>query len=254
MKPTKRQRAMLRSLRSRKGREETGLFLAEGARLCEELAGSDLKVEMVLVAEEERPRFAELIARFESKGALILESPLEELRSVGDAVSGQGILAAARWTGPGPEELRFSGPARVVALDGVADPGNAGAVIRCADWFGADAVLLGRGCADLLNPKTVRATMGGMFHLPIYRDAPLAEAIQNMSGQGFRITAATMDGSPDWRAWCAPSRVALLLGGEARGISPELLDLADRRITIPRRGRGESLNVAVTAGILLSVL
>jgi TrmH family RNA methyltransferase len=71
---------------------------------------------------------------------------------------------------------------------------------------------------------------------------------------GFRLTAATMDGSPDWSGWSKNPHSLLVLGGEARGVSEELLRLADRRITIPRRGAGESLNVAVSAGILLSAL
>jgi TrmH family RNA methyltransferase len=254
MKPTKQQRAMLRSLRSAKGRDESGLFLVEGVRLCEELAGADLTVELVLVAEEEEGALSDLASRLQSKGATVVTAPLDEVRHIGDTVTGQGILAAAHWAERFPDELKFGAKARVIALDGVGDPGNVGSVVRCADWFGADAVLLGKGCADLLNPKTVRSTMGGMFHLPVCRDLVLNDALLNLKAQRFKVNAATMDGSPDWADWCAPERAALLLGSEARGISDDLLQLADRRITIPRRGRGDSLNVAVTAGILLSAL
>ena len=254
MRPTKQQRALLRSLRAAKGRDESGLFLVEGVRLCEELAGSDLAVELALVAEEQQSALSDLSSRLESKGATLLTAPLDEVRHIGDTVTGQGILAAVRWAEQHPNELAFGERARVIALDGVGDPGNVGTVIRCADWFGADAVLLGQGCADLLNPKTVRSTMGGMFHLPVCRDVPLRDTLQHLKGQRFAISAATMDGSPDWAAWCAPERAVLLLGGEPRGISDDLLQLADARVTIPRRGHGDSLNVAVTAGILLSAL
>lgn len=254
MRPTKQQRTLLRSLRSAKGREESGLFLVEGVRLCEELASAELAVELALVAEEEQAALEALCSKLESRGATIVTAPLDEVRQISDTVTGQGILVAARWAEKFADELEFPASARVVALDSVGDPGNVGTVIRCADWFGADAVLLGKGCTDLLNPKTVRSTMGGMFHLPVCRDVPLVDILQVYKSKGFKTTAATMDGSPNWSTWCGPQRSLLLLGSEVHGISSELLQIADRTVTIPRRGRGDSLNVAVTAGILLSAL
>lgn len=251
---TRRQLAELRSLDTRKGRDETGLFLVEGLRLCAEMADARFKAEIVLVAEEakSKPEVAALAARLADAGAEVVEAPMSEIERVSDTVTCQGIVAAARRTDTAPETLRFGERAVVVALDGVSDPGNAGTVIRTAAWFGAAAVLFGKGCVDPLNPKVVRATMGGLFHVPVCRDADLAAALAKLRRNGFNATAATMDGAPEWRGWSAAPRSALLLGSEAHGIDPALLGLCDRRITIPRRGAGESLNVAVTAGILLA--
>jgi TrmH family RNA methyltransferase len=251
---TKRQLAMLRSLDTRKGRDETGLFLVEGVRLCAEMAGAGLPAELVLVAEEARdkPEVAALAARLAAAGAEVVEAPLSDVERVSDTVQSQGFLAAARRRETPPQDLRYGERAVVVALDGVADPGNAGTVIRTAAWFGAAAVLLGHGGVDPLNPKVVRATMGGLFHLPVCGDVDLPAALAALRGEGFRIVAAAMDGAPDWRGWRATPRCALLLGSEARGIDPALLALADRRVTVPRHGAGDSLNVAVTAGILLA--
>ena len=256
MNATRRQLAMLRSLRTRKGREETGLFLVEGVRLCSELIPAKARVEIVLVAEGQTSgALGEQAAQLASAGAEIIQAPLRDFERVSDTVNSQGILAAARWDDLSPEALRFPDAGAVVlALDGVSDPGNAGTVIRTAAWFGVSAVLLGQGCADLLNPKAVRATMGGIFQLPICRDVKLAEELSRLKRSGFHVTAATMDGSPDWSGWAKNPRSALILGSEAHGVSEELCRLADRRITIPRRGAGESLNVAVSAGILLSAL
>jgi TrmH family RNA methyltransferase len=257
MNATRRQLAMLRSLRTRKGRDETGLFLVEGVRLCSELIPAKARVEIALVAEgrDQSGALEEQAAQLASAGAQIIRAPLRDFERISDTVASQGILAAARWEELAPEALRFPGErATVLALDGVSDPGNVGTVIRTAAWFGVSAVLLGEGCADLLNPKTVRATMGGIFQLPICRDVTLKDESARLKRLGFRVTAATMDGSPDWTGWAKNPRSALILGGEARGVSEELCRLADRRITIPRRGAGESLNVAVSAGILLSAL
>ena len=265
MNATRRQLAMLRSLRTRKGRRESGLFLVEGARLCSELIPAKARVEIVLVAEGRDPGGAlgKQAAQLAAAGAEVLQAPLRDFERISDTVNSQGILAAARWEDIAPEALRFGDPSRtsgpagratVLALDAVSDPGNVGTVIRTAAWFGVSAVLLGEGCADLLNPKTVRATMGGIFQLPICRDVKLEDESARLKQLGFRITAATMDGSPDWPDWAKNPRSALILGSEARGVSEGLLRLADQRITIPRRGAGESLNVAVSAGILLSAL
>ena len=251
---SRRQLALLRGLDTRKGREETGLFLVEGVRLCGEMADAGVAAELVLVAEEARdkPEVAALTARLAGTGAEVVEAPLSEVGRVGDTVNCQGIVAAARRREVAPEALRFGERAVVVALDGVGDPGNAGTVIRTAAWFGAAAVLLGRGCVDMWNPKVVRATMGGIFHLPVCGDVDLPAVLSALRRDGFAVVAATMDGTPEWRGWRGTPRCALLLGSEAHGIGPELLGLADRRVTVPRRGAGDSLNVAVTAGILLA--
>ena len=264
MNATRRQLAMLRSLRTRKGRRESGLFLVEGVRLCSELIPAKARVEIVLVAEGQTSgALGKQAAQLASAGAEIIQAPLRDFERISDTVNSQGILAAARWEDLAPEALRFGDPSNasrpggraiVLALDGVSDPGNVGTVIRTAAWFGVSAVLLGEGCADLLNPKTVRATMGGIFQLPICRDVELKEESGRLKRLGFRVTAATMDGSPDWAGWAKNPRSALILGSEAHGVSEELCRLADQRITIPRRGAGESLNVAVSAGILLSAL
>jgi TrmH family RNA methyltransferase len=254
MKLTRQQRTMLRSLDTRKGRDETGLFLVEGVRLCEELLQAGLPVEMAVLAEGAGAdeRRAAVAAGFAARGVPVLETPPGDFERISDTVTSQGILAAAMWADRRVSSLRFGPRAVAVALDGVSDPGNAGVMIRTAAWFGASAVLLGCGCADLLNPKTVRSTMGGIFHLPICRDVVLSDALPRLKEQGFSIVATTMTGSPDWRSWSAAPRSVLLLGSEARGVSQQLLRLADRQVTIPRRGAGESLNVAVSAGILLA--
>lgn len=256
MNATRRQLAMLRSLRTRKGRRESRLFLVEGVRLCSELIVAKPRVEIVLLAEGQDPGGAlgKQAAQLASAGANLLHAPLRDFERVSDTVNSQGILAAARWEDVAPEALRFSERAIVLALDGVSDPGNVGTIIRTAAWFDVSAVLLGEGCADLLNPKTVRATMGGIFQLPICRDVKLKDESGRLKQLGFRVSAATTDGTHDWAAWAKDPRSALILGSEARGVSEELRRLADRRITIPRRGAGESLNVAVSAGIFLSAL
>ena len=255
-KATKRQLAMLRALRGKKERTRTGLFLVEGVRLCEELADTGLEVESILVSEErlKDERCGAVIDGLESVGAEVFEATEWQVEKVSDTVHCQGILAAARWRDQALADVALPEKARILALDAVSDPGNVGAVIRTAAWFGVTAVLLGHGCADLLNPKTVRATMGGLFHLPVLRDVALCDAVKELLTRKVTVSVAAVDGTPAWRTWCETERCALILGSEARGAAPELRALAQHALAIPGPGRGESLNVAVSAGIFLSAL
>jgi RNA methyltransferase, TrmH family len=183
-----------------------------------------------------------------------LVGPLSEVESISDTVNSQGIVVAARWNDIKPDIFLPAKKAVIIAIDRVADPGNIGTIIRTAAWFGVTGVMLGDGCADLLNPKTVRSTMGAIFQIPICRNVKLPEELPKLKMQGYKIAAATLGGSPEWRNWGAAEKSILVLGSEAHGISREVLAISDIQVTIPRRGIGESLNVAVSAGILLSAL
>ena len=247
---------MFRSLRTRKGREATGFFLIEGRRLCTELLKAGVPAELLLLSARhaEEGKYSDLAEQFAASGARVLRVPARDLERISDTVHSQGIVAAARWEELRLERLHFPRRAVVVALDRVSDPGNVGTVIRSAAWFGASAVLLGQGCADLLNPKTVRSTMGGMFHVPVCRGVILRDALEHLKRTGFKVAVADAGGSPDWRTWGTDERSALVLGSEAHGVDPSLRGLADRIIAIPRKGAGESLNVAACAAILLSAI
>ena len=256
IKASKRQLALLRSLRTRKGRRETGLFLVEGLRLCSDLATGGLAIEFVLVDEDRLadPRIASLVEQLVGAGVTIANAADHEIQWLSDTVHSQGIVAAAHWNDVSMDAMCFGPQAIVLALDRVSDPGNVGTVIRTAAWFGADAVLLGENCADLLNPKTVRSTMGGLFHLPVIRNVNLPNAINTLKGQSFTLNVASSDGTSDWKSWAAKKRTLLVLGNEAEGVSADVRALADYTLAIPRRGKGESLNVAVTAGVFLSAV
>jgi len=254
---TRGQLALLDSLRTAKGRRRTGLFLVEGLRLCEELAGSTLETEIVVAAEDRigRPRWNALLERFRHRGVTVALAPESRIQRISETVHSQGIIAAARWRECSVGEIALSDGARIVALDRVSDPGNVGTIIRTAAWFGVTAVMLGEGCADLLNPKTVRATMGGLFHLPVLRNLVLSvEAKAIKERWGCSVFVAGTGGEPAWWRWIGPRRSLLVLGSEAHGVADEIRALAESELAIPRLGWGESLNVAIAAGVFLSAL
>ena len=172
----------------------------------------------------------------------------------------QGCFAVVRDTLPTAADalatLPPEGPSTVVALDGVQDPGNAGALIRLAAAFDAGAVLTGPGTADPVHPRVVRAATGAWFRIAIARSPGLAADLRLLSGRGYEIVGAASDGPSVWDeppSHAATARRALVLGNEGAGFSPDVAAVIDRQVGVPINPRVESLNVAVAAGIILGV-
>ncbi len=240
----------LRSLRTAKGRAAHGCFLIEGEKLVRDAidAGTPL---VELLATDDR-------ATALRPGTVTLISAKDAAR-LSDTRGPQGCFAVVRDRLPPAADalaaLPAQGPSTVVALDGVQDPGNAGALIRLAAAFGADAVLTGPGTADPVHPRVVRAATGAWFHIPIARSPGLAADLRRLSERGYEIVGAAADGPSVWDEPPADpaTRRALVLGNEGAGFSPEIAAVIDRRVGVPIAPHVESLNVAVAAGIVLGV-
>ncbi|HTO94698.1 MAG TPA: RNA methyltransferase [Bacteroidota bacterium] len=253
---TKNRIRAIRSLTLRKGRDELGLFLAEGLRLVGDAASSGAEIAEAFATEEFERSAAggELCGRLRSRGAACRRVSARELSAIADTVHAQGIVALVRIPRPDAAEIfrRAQAPAVAVALDGVADPGNLGSIVRTCDWFGAAGLLVGRGSVDLYNPKVVRATMGGLFHIPCVQEISLSGALSAARRMGFAVVVAdAREGTPEEETEFTP-RSLIVLGSEARGVDPALAALADLHVAIRRRGGGESLNVGVACGIILA--
>jgi len=160
-----------------------------------------------------------------------------------DTKTPQGVAAVLRM-----QSHPASGP-RLVALDGVQDPGNLGTIIRTAVSFGFDEVILSPDCADLYNEKTVRATQGALFHIPCAR-GDLGEAIAGLKQQGFAVHATALDSSVPLQQLEETEKMAFVFGNEGQGVTEKIQKESDSRVRIEMEGF-ESLNVAVAAGIVM---
>jgi RNA methyltransferase, TrmH family len=240
-----------RDLQRRKARERQGLFVCEGVRAIEELIRSPLEIRGVLVAPSlvAAARGAALRSEIEARDIPVLEVSETEFESAATTDSPQGMLAIGKIPTGAPESLALPPRARLLVLDGVQDPGNAGTMLRTAAALGASATLAAPGTVDLWNAKVVRSAMGALFHYPALpvswaaldsllaaRDIPLWGA--DAAGQSIDTIAA-------------PTTVALVVGNEGAGLSPEARARCARLVGITLEPRIESLNVAVAAGILL---
>lgn len=234
----------LRDLKNARTRREEGLFLVEGEVMIREALACGLKLREA-VADEGCAEFAEELERMGLRVNLITR---ELLVSICETRTPQGVCAS--FEAPLPLELDGL-PDYVIALDGLQDPGNLGTIWRTADAAGFEALLLGEGCVDPLSPKVQRAAMGSGFRLGYARAALLSDALRQMRSRGYRIIASDLRGTDFYAMGKAGERFVLVIGNEARGISPDVLEVADVRVRLPMRGGAESLNAAVAAGIMM---
>ncbi|MBE6996252.1 MAG: RNA methyltransferase [Ruminococcaceae bacterium] len=222
-------------------RRRSGEFLCDSPKLLEEalLRGAALRTVV----------FTEQTALPELPGAVRqVEVPSDLMRSISPMETPQGVLAICALPEQNLPEMLDG--RRYVVLDGVQDPGNVGTILRTADAFRADGVFLVNACADLYNPKTVRATMGAVFRCPVWScQAAEVSALLKKSGLPLYGAALLPDTLDARRA--DYSRCAIAIGSEGRGLSAEMLALCDRTILIPMHAHCESLNAAVAAAVLL---
>jgi TrmH family RNA methyltransferase len=234
----------IQSLGQKKFRDEYHVFVAEGPKIVHELltSGTAKITELYAVKDwlDKNRQYC--------KG-ILAESVTEfELEKISQLTTPQKVLAVAEkftWNGT----LSAAGKI-TLALDGVQDPGNLGAIVRIADWFDISQIICSRECADIYNSKVVQATMGSITRVRIeYTD--LKEWLGK--NKDVKIYAAVLNGRPVNKMKKIPEGV-IVIGNESKGIAPEIEALCNTRITISRLGGAESLNAAVATGIILSHL
>lgn len=232
----------LRKLKnSRALRREEGVFLCEGPKMLEEALRWGGEIETVLCAEG--VSLPELPA-----GVRVAEVPEELLVAAADTQTPQGIVFLCRMGDAAlPEVLPGQ---RFLVLDGLQDPGNVGTIWRSADAFGADGLILCNGCADPWNPKTVRATMGAVFRLPVW-ECGMETLAARLRAQGIPLYATALRADTADIREMELSRAAVIIGSEGRGVSQQALELCERTVKIPMRPRCESLNAAAAAAVVL---
>ena len=177
------------------------------------------------------------------------------LEALAETITPQGLVGVSPLVDTTLDQALATAPRLVVILHEVADPGNAGTVIRTADAAGADVVVFSGASVDVHNGKCVRASAGSLWHLPVVVGAPLAEVLNELRRHQVQVLATSGAGEDDLDdlldGGLLAGPTAWLFGTEARGLPPEVLAVADRRVRIPMHGRAESLNVATAAGVCL---
>jgi TrmH family RNA methyltransferase len=234
------------------GRGADDEVLLDGPHLLDEACRSNVEVTLAAFASDAiAGRLADTAARAAAHGARLVTMPPALLEGISPVATSTGVLAIARVRRSTLEDALTRTPALLIVLDAVQDPGNVGAIIRTAEACGATAVIVGPGTADPFGWKAVRGAMGSTFRLPIVPVASLNATLEDLRARGIRIHATVpRDGTLLPRARL-DTPAAILLGGEGPGLGPAVVALADDRLTIEMRSPVESLNVAVTAALIL---
>ena len=235
---TKAELARVRDLREKKHREAAGVFVIEGEKVIGELlaAGYPLLELYATPAWGKAPPAG-------SAARLVVVTP-DEMERLSHFPTPASVLAVGRIQ---RAPLAAGGLDRgtTLALDGIQDPGNVGTLLRLADWFALDRVLLSPDCADLFSQKVINASMGSFARVTVHT-APLADAL---AGTKVPVLGCDLDGE-DVHAITPLRDTVIVIGSEGRGLSPAVQARVTRRVTIPRYGGAESLNAAIAAAIV----
>ncbi|MFL5599413.1 MAG: TrmH family RNA methyltransferase [Gemmatimonadaceae bacterium] len=242
---------LARDLTRRKSREKHSLFVAEGVRSVEELVRSGLRIRGVLVAPQlaTAPRGQALRQTVDASGVELVEVSEKDFRSAAETESPQGVIAIGEVPARSLDTLDIGSVCRIILLDGVQDPGNAGTILRTAAALGATATIALPGTVDLWNAKVIRSSMGAQFHHPAFH-ADVDAVLSFLSKEKIELWATDVKGQTLDRA-TAPDRLAIAVGNEGAGLSAAIRAKAQRTISLPISTNVESLNVAVATGIIL---
>lgn len=238
------------ALQEKKHRDRQQRFVIEGIHLLKEAIAAQAVIEAIIYdAEKGLPEeIAALQSRVDSYTEWYKATPHVLAKCTGTNSPPPLFAVLAKPQADDAALFKLNG--LVVVLDGVRDPGNVGTIIRSADAVGADAVILGSGCVDLYNPKTVRSTMGSLFHLPII-EGELRPLIEQAKQQGIHIVGTSLQATQNCYEYSWKQGSWLVMGSEGDGLSAEVEALVNQTVIIPMAGQSESLNVAMATTVLL---
>lgn len=237
----------IQSLSQKKLREQEGVFVAEGPKIINELLGTPSVRLKQIFATEAWVNSHEQLMNLVDNNQITIISPSELLRISALTTPNEvlGIFQKPVFNNPVSAHGCIS-----ILLDTIQDPGNLGTILRCADWFGINQVICSEECADAFSNKVVQSTMGSISRVQVLY-ADLASFVEEY--REIPVYAAVLDGA-DLYKMSKITEGMILIGNESKGIRPGLLSSSVHKITIPRKGKAESLNAPVATGIILSHL
>ena len=235
---------------SRKVRQESASFVAEGMRLAQEVLRCGLPLQQVFASDDGAARYASVWNALcqKASAAYLISDGLEA--KISSVQTPQGIYCVCGMPRHTFGQIAGLGE-KFLALDHLQDPGNLGTIFRTAEAAGATGILLSSDSVDVYNPKVIRSTMGAVFRMPFFYVKDLPAAVKSLSSQGIRTYAAHLNGKNVYDEEDYTEGCAFLIGNEGNGLRDEVSECADCLIRIPMCGKAESLNAAVAAAVLM---
>lgn len=243
----------IRSLHIKKHRDEYGEFIIEGEKLLREALDFKASVSMVLFSQSftENSKYDELAVVLNRSNIPLYCAEDNIFKEVCETDTPQGVIAVSKKIEFNLLNIISKDELCIILLNEARDPGNAGTIIRTADACGLDAVVMSKGSVDLYNGKTIRATMGSLFHIPVIQNIDTAEIISMLKENKVVTIGADPHSSTSCIELPYYKKSAILIGNESQGIDSEIQAMLDMNVTIPMPGRAESLNAGVAASILM---
>lgn len=237
---------LINSLKTKKYRYKHKLFLVEGEKSCKELIENSKNLISFFVIPENNIKTNNiLLKQIVENNKEIFGIENQKFKSLSDTKTPQEILAVVSLI---PQKFIKKSP--IIILDNISDPGNLGTIIRSMDWFGINQLVLSKNCVDIFSPKVIRSTMGSIFRINYFIPNDLKVFITNDLAD-FEIIGTSIDTNVFIDNYNFPDNFAIIIGNEAKGISPELMEIITRKIKIQGFGKAESLNASVACSIIL---
>lgn len=239
------------SLLKKKFRESEKKFIVEGKKSVYEGIKSDYSCEIVFVTNKFAKEEVQFIKILESRNFKVAVLKSIDFNKIVDTKTPQGIIAVFEVKNPELYLQSFDDPL-LVYLENISDPGNLGTIIRTCDWFGIQNIFLSKETSEIFNPKVIRSSMGSIFHINIFEDVTLDE-LSALKKSGYEFLCSDIEGENIYN-FRKGKQTLLFLANESRGPSEKLLSIIDKKVTIPGKGKAESLNVASATAIILAEL
>lgn len=242
----------VKKLTRRRNRWKEGNFIVEGIKIIEEAIKEKVKINYIICSESiiKEEGYINLLKQIPEK-VTIIEVPDKIFREIADTENPQGILGVLNFLKNDVSDLIDSNKKSLFLVDALQDPGNLGTIIRTADAFNIDGIVIGQGSVDPYNEKVVRSTMGSIFRVPIYVLDDTISTLEELQNNGYKLLATDLKGEYVSSNIFNEDKQIIIIGNESNGVSDEILNLSDRRIKIPMPGNAESLNAGVAASILM---
>lgn len=240
---------LIRSLHKRSNREKQQRFLLEGSHCLQEACARRMELEHIVASKSFLQNGMEELNALDIDHIAIVDDQI--FADLMTTVSSCGVLAVAEIPKENRKNIQNWTPQIILVADAIQDPGNLGTLFRTALAAELGGIVLLRGCVDAYNPKTVRAAAGALFDMPMASDVIPEDLISIVKSLGYKLVTCDAKAEKSYFECQLSQRVALVLGNEGQGINPALASAADEKIRIPMNPRSESLNVAISGGIIL---
>ena len=235
-----------KKLKDRRGRNKSSKYIIEGFRLIQEAFKAELDIQYIFINNEEEKRIDENLKDYKDSTKIygLSDNLLKELCATEKP---QGIVAVVNMK---KIDMALEGKFYLLC-DKVQDPGNLGTIIRTAHAAGVDGIILTKGTVDVYNEKTIRSTMGSLFHIPVVYDDENLSIVKALINKGFSLLSTSLEGDKDFFDEDLTGNIVISVGNEGNGVSREVYELSDKKVKIPMPGGAESLNVAIATSIIL---